>query len=216
MKDIFPRKTLFVLLVIMQSLLLFEGKAQSTSVADLSADEFDIRFAQDITLLEIYVENIDKTIGIIEKENVLFNRKRARDFSIKEREKLYSLWGNFLDHIITLDTLNAYYKSFYLLPDKSLHSRAFLLAYASYITKFSNTLKFISNTIDNDLYEKKLDDTNSDFGIPGGMYARMKWNTIHVSDVSIIIAGYQYFKFLEKSYEKQGLVTDEKTAPSGR
>jgi uncharacterized protein YycO len=43
------------------------------------------------------------------------------------------------------------------------------------------------------------------------MYATLKWNTIHVQDVTTILAGYQYHRLLSKSYKEQRLVDDKET-----
>jgi len=178
---------------------------------DLGAQSLTDQFYRDIALLQTYTANIKETMSAIEDEASIFNIKRTRDFDMNEKEKLYSLWWNFLDHIVALDRLGDHYSNFYLLKEKYLSNNAFLLSYAAYITKFSSSLKFIGKTIGNDLYEKKLDDANPDFGIPAGMYAKLKWNTIHVKDVSNIWAGYQYFNFLRTSYKRRGLMDNKKT-----
>lgn len=192
------------------SFLLFIGtEAHSAGVTELPARYFDDQFHQDISLLHAYVVNIDKVMNTIEKDKTLFDRNRDKDFDLKEKETLNILWGTFLDYLVAIESLSTYYKDFYVITDKEIHNDSFLLAYASYITKISCGLKFISKTIDNDLYEKKLDDVNYDYGIPGGMYAKLKWNTIHVQDVTTILAGYAYYTFLKRSYRKQGLFDDE-------
>ena len=155
------------------------------------------------------VKNIEKTLDVVEGDDNLFGPGRKRDFDIGEKQRLYTVWAGYLDHMLAFEGLTAYYGDFYLLNKRTNHADAFLLAYAAYMAKFSNGLKFIHKTMDNDLYEKKLDDPNPDYGIPGGMYARLKWNTIHVQDVSNIIAGYQYYKFLANTFKKQGLMTAE-------
>jgi len=108
--------------------------------------------------------------------------------------------------------LTHYYHDFFLIKKKVNRADAFLLTYAAYLAKFSNGLRFIHKTIDNDLYEKKLDDPNPDYGISAGMYARLKWNTIHVLDVSNIVAGYQYYKLLNLTYKKQGLMAADNSS----
>jgi hypothetical protein len=203
-------RILFIFIAII-FLAAFEVEADTFSVADLPAHKMTAQFQRDTSFLKAYVANIEKTMNLIEENNTLFSRERKKDFTIREKQKLYTLWGNFLDYLIALDGLTTYYRKFYVIRDREIRNRAFLLAYASYITKFSKGLRFISRTIGNELYEKKLDDINSEYGIPGGMYAALKWNTIHVQDVTTVLAGYQYHRFLGKSYKEQGLVDDKKT-----
>jgi hypothetical protein len=193
-------------------IVILAGNVRGSSVPDPDSATFEKQFYQGITYLKAYVENTEKTLNIMNQDRVLFNRERVRDFTLHEKKRLYGLWGHFLDHLIALEDLNSYYRHFYLLKSMELHQKAFLMAYASYISKFSFGLAFISRTIDNDLYEKKLDDLNQEYGIPPGMYARLKWNTIHIKDVTNILAGYQYYRFLKKAFKNQGLMDNKKTA----
>ena len=187
-------------------------RAESLSIPAITPEDFSAKFYQDVGLLRVYINNIEKTIGIVEEDKIAFDIKRAKDFDLREKEKLYTVWSNFLDHILAFEGLTGYYKDFYLITNRKRHAGSFLIAYASYIAKFSNGLKFIHKTIDNELYEKKLDDPAAEYGIPAGMYAKLKWNTIHIQDLSNILAGYQYFKFLGSFYKKQGHLNDERTA----
>lgn len=106
---------------------------------------------QDTELLYSYVQNIEETMRIIREEKALFSRDRVRDFDLQEREKLYSLWGALIDYLVALDSLTGTYSRFYVIRDRDRHEKAFAIAYASYITKFSTGMRFISRTIDNEL-----------------------------------------------------------------
>ena len=176
------------------------------------SDDFTNRFYQDVRLLHSYAINMEKTLNIVDKDKILFDRKRTNDFDIREKEKLFTLWANYLDHILAFEQVMRDYQDFYLLKNSEQNAQAFLLAYASYVAKYSAGLRYIRTTIDNELYEKKLDDMNPEYDIPIGMYAKLKWNTIHVKDLSNILAGYQYYKFLRGKYVKQGLLNDQRTS----
>ena len=196
-------------------LILFLTAAQVEALSDassrLSQKEFGARFDHDIRLLKTMTGNIEKTFDAMEKADGVFLRGRKHDFNIGEKDIFYSLWAGYLDHMVAFDGLTTFYGDFYR-HRKESHSRAYLLAYASYIAKLSNGLRFIHTTIDNELYEKKLDEDNPGYGIPAGMYSKLKWNTIHVKDVSNVIAGYQYYKLLTNSFRKEGLMSDENSS----
>jgi hypothetical protein len=187
--------------------LVFCGSsfAQEKSLTDLSPDEFSKRFKSDAASLRIYVDNLSSTMAIVQKDTILFDRKRTRDFDLTERALLYTVWSGYIDHMVALESITDYYKHFYLIASRKRHDEAFLLSYSAYLAKLSNSLKFIDRSIDNELYEKKLDDPNPDFGMPGGLYARLKWNTIHVKEVSSLLAGYQYYQALMPYCRKLGL-----------
>ena len=168
-------------------------------------------FKNDLKLLRSLTENIDKNLEKMEQSG-LFVKGRTRDFDITEKKLFYQLWGVYLDHILAFESIINSRKNFYMKMNRRDNADSFLLAYAAYLAKFSSSLKLIRLTIDNELYEKNLDDINSEYGIPAGMFARLKWNTIHIQDVSGIHAGYQYYRFLGSHYSKRELTTNPETA----
>lgn len=185
--------------------------AQGITIADIPGNQFSKQVKQDMNLLKSYDENMQKTIQVME-ESRLLQKNRTKDFDISEKENLYLLWGNCLDYIVAFDSIIEHYRTFYLITNRANREDAFLVAYTALLSRYANSLKIIRQTIDNDLYEKILDDTNTQYGIPSGMYARLKWNTIHLQDLTGVLAGYQYFQHLKASYKKRGLTAAGETA----
>ncbi len=182
------------------------------TVKELTDEEFSSEFRQDVRLLNQYTGQLRSILETIDAEDKLFDRERTEDFTIPEKERLYSIWAEYIDYMIAIEKLNAKYQDFYLITDRPRHSREFLLAYASYIGKLSAGYHFVSKTIGNDLYEKKLDDAHPSLGIPRGMYASLKWNTIHVMDVSSAMTGRAYMKVLGGTFQEEGLISSAETA----
>lgn len=203
------RKIFFALMIV--PVLCGIVSAQDKPLKALSSADFAERFRSDTILFRSYANNLSKTMTIIEGNPVVFNRARTRDFDLAEREQLYTVWTSYIDHMVAFESLTDYYKKFYLITNRQRHARAFLIAYAAYVTKLANGFRFIDRTIDNALYEKKLDDPNPALGMPGGLYARLKWNTIHAQEVSSLFAGYQYYQALMPYYRKHGLTEAEET-----
>lgn len=200
-----------ILATLLLSAIPLNAFAQGRTIADLPRKQFSGQFGQDSNMLRSYAENLQKTVAVME-EGRLLQKGRTRDFDISEKESLDLLWGNCLDHIVAIDSLVNHYRTFYLITKRANHEDAFLVAYTAMLIKYANSLKIIRQTIDNDLYEKTLDDRNAEYGIPAGMYGRLKWNTLHMQDMSGVFAGYQYYQFLRKSYQKRGLMTAQGTA----
>lgn len=205
----------YVLMFLIAALLLMaiplNASSEGLTISDLSMKKFSGQFHNDISLLRSYEVNIQKTVRQMEEDGLL-QKGRKKDFDITEKKALYLLWGNSLDYLIAFDSLIDRYRTFYLITDRSNHEDAFLAAYTGLLIRYASGLRIIRQTIDSDLYEKMLDDTNPHYGIPSGMYARMKWNTIHLQEMTGVLAGYRYCQFLKKSYKKRGLMTDERTA----
>lgn len=186
--------------------------AQNDAVTSLSSADFSKRFRDDTALMRTYAESLSRTMTVIDENPVVFDRHRTKDFDLSERDLLSTVWSVYVDHLIAFESWTDSYRKFYLIANRERHAEAFLIAYASYVTKFSSGLRFIDRTINNNLYEKKLDDPNPESGLPGGLYARLKWNTIHVKDVSNLLAGYQYYQALMPKYRKLGLTDSAETA----
>lgn len=207
------RKHVFMVFVLLMFLSAMPciASAEGMTISDLSKRSFSGQFQKDISLLRSYEENIQKTVTQME-EGGLLQKDRKKDFDITEKRSLYLLWGNSLDYLVAFDSIIDRYRTFYLITHRSSHEDAFLAAYTGLLIRYAGGLRIIRQTIDNDLYEKMLDDTNIHYGIPSGMYARLKWNTIHLQEMTGVFAGYRYCQLLKKSYKKRGLMTDEKTA----
>ncbi len=201
---------IFLVCALMLTAIPSIGRAQDITITDVPAADFQAQFHQDLAMLKSFTENIGATVREMEASG-LFRKDRTRDFDIDEKNRLCLLWANYLDHIIAFDRLMNFYRSFHLIMDRRNHEDAFLIAYAAALGRHANSLRIIRLTIDNDLYEKILDDAAPDYGIPAGMYARLKWNTLHVQDMTGVYAGRQYLRFLGPSFRKQGL-TDSREA----
>lgn len=185
--------------------------AQEMTIADVPRKQFSGQFHRDLGMLKSYSENMLKTLQVMEDSRLL-KKGRAHDFDISEKASLNLLWGNCLDHIVAIDSIIGRYRTFSLVADRTNREDAFLIAYTSLVIKYANSLRIIRQTIGNELYEKTLDDMNAEYGIPAGMFARLKWNTIHVQDMTGILAGYQYCQFLDRSYAKRGIRDKVETA----
>ena len=208
--DIFTKTALRFIVFFLPAVISQSAFAQDVTISDIPHNQFSIQVNQDLNLLRSFTENIEKTVRAMEDSH-LFEKDRTKDFDIREKENLYLLWGNYLEHIIAFESLINFYKSFYMIADSQDRADAFLVAYATSLARYSSSLKLIRQTIDNDLYEKILDDFNPNYGIPSGMYARLKWNTIHVQDMMGVFAGYHYYRFLGKSLKKRRIINAEET-----
>ena len=160
------------------------------------------KMEQDFKTLRILYLNLNRLEGMLQSEPALIDPDRKRDLDIDELEGLVSIWASYLDYLLALETLNSEYRDFLLIKDKLLHRKAFLLAGASYVAKVSHSLRFINRTMDNELYEKKLDEPRPSYGIPGGMYAWLKWNTIHLSELTNMAAAHSYNKHISAQMKK--------------
>ena len=83
----------------------FEASAQKGEAADVSSSEFAEGFYRDVRSLRTYVDNMEQTMAVMRKDQVVFDRERTKDFDLEERERLYTFWINYLDHLFAFDQL---------------------------------------------------------------------------------------------------------------
>ncbi len=194
--------------VIAAMFFLFPSPAlcQGESIASVPEQSFDRRLGQDAVALGMLIRQIDETVKVMQAGGLLA-RGRSRDFDIGEKQLFSRLWAGYLDQMRALEAILRFYQDFPLMRQPAGRDKAFLLAYASYLARFEAALRVVGMTIDNDLYEKRLDEPHPELGIPAGMYGRLKWNTIHLKDVSTVFAGRHYYRFIEKRLRKTGLAS---------
>jgi hypothetical protein len=186
--------------------------AGGTVPARLGGRDFKAAFYRDVATLRVYTDGLEGVLSLVDEEHGIFSSSRTRNFDAGEGDELYAIWASYLDYLVAIESLNERYKKFSIVAAGDRRADEFLIGYASYLAKISAGFSLIRRTIGNELYEKKLDDAVPDYNIPAGLYGRLKWNTLHLKDVSVILAGHRYFEFLGKAYRERGLIDDARTA----
>jgi len=172
-----------------------------------SSAEFGEAFAADSAMLLEHSRRLSRIMDEMESGGLYANGRQA-DFSIAEKEWLYDLWSVYIDNMYVLEQISRRYADFGRLEARADRHRAFSLAFAALLARQYGGYRLVSLTIGNELYEKKLDDANEERGLPSGLYARLKWNTIHVEKVTLVSAGRYYIKRVKRDMRKTGLASD--------
>lgn len=206
------RRMTRLVIVVVAVMVMFMGLIcpcgwAGVSGAEAADEDFGDEFFRDSILLEQYSGWIEFLVGQMRARG-LYDRNRTKDFSMDERERFYDLWASYIDCMRVLEDINERYKVQGLTGSGQRRARAFTLSYSSFVARLYGGYALVSMTLGNDLYEKKLDDANESLGIPGGIYSLIKWNTIHVEDVSALYAGRAYMKVMQEQLQKEGLLKD--------
>jgi len=169
--------------------------------------DFGEAFVADSAMLIEHSQRLHRIIDEMEYGG-LYAKGRQADFTIAEKERLYDLWSAYIDDMHVLEQISRRYASFGHMDKRVERHRAFSLAFAALMARQYGGYRLISLTIGNDFYEKKLDDANEERGIPSGLYARLKWNTIHVEKVTLLSTGRYYLERVKGNLQKTGLAGD--------
>ncbi len=179
----------------------------------ISKKELKSKIEEDFEKMQIYIKGIEEIMSRIDQRRGLFDIFSIKDLNRDKKEELIQLWSKYLDYQIALQMLTDDYRYFYQInyvTSKKLHAKAFLISYASYLSSYKNGMKLITYSINNKILETLLDSQFLEYGVPKGMYSKLKWNVIHVNDVVRLTSGYGYFKYLYKTYEILGLTVSYK------
>jgi len=172
-----------------------------------AAVSFGEAFAADSSMLMEHTQRLSRIIDEMESGG-LYVKGRQVDFNIAEKERFYDLWSAYIDNMHVLEQISRRYADFGKLDKRADRHRAFSLAFAALMARQYGGYRLVTLTIGNDLYEKKLDDANEERGIPYGLYALLKWNTIHVEKVTLLSTGRYYLKRVKRDLQKTGLAGD--------
>ncbi len=195
----------YTMIVTLTLLLIFEF---NSLVHGINKNGLKKRLNEDLERLQIYITGMESVMEKISNEKGLFAVKKPEDVSGEDKERLVRLWMSYLDHQVALNMLVEEYKDFYMInyfTKRKLHAKAYLIGYTAYLTSYNNGIKLIDLTIDNKIIDEILNDSYLNYGVPAGMYSKLKWNVLHLNDVVRLTAGYGNYKFLYKEYKKMGL-----------
>jgi hypothetical protein len=177
------------------------GIGRMERLPDLDPSERDLRAQSDTVLLRSYARGIDNLLEQLDQNNALWNKDRKTPLSPDERRLALSLFGQVLSYVIALDSMAEFHFDFWridVLKDPVRHAQHFALAFAAYCVKVQLGLAFIDKTLNKPQFEKLLDEGSREYGLPPGVYGRLKWNVVHVEAVSRVLTMHQYHKILPK------------------
>lgn len=178
----------------------------------LSNQELYKKIDIDYEMLKRSILKMDSVLRCLRRNKDVFDCEDLKYLSIDNRKRMISLWGDFISHISYYDRLISEYRFFYRIyypKNKFLHSKAFLIGYTAFVSRFlygSELIRFVNG---NPLWEKIFDEEVRDYNIPHKTYAALKWNVIHVHDVLRLTAGYGHLQFLKPSLTIDGFAESE-------
>lgn len=172
------------------------------TLSALDDDARATRAHHDLRLLRSYVRGISRLEQEIKAEAKLFNRDSTRALQPEERRRVFELFERVLAYEVALDSISSFHAEFWTIPplkSPRAHARHFAVGTAAYLQQLSLGLVFVEKTINKPQFETLLDEGNRRYGIPPGAYGRLKWNVVHVLDVSKVMAARQYHQVLKRT-----------------
>lgn len=171
-------------------------KPDHASLGRFSDAEHEAIFRRDLGDLRIWIRGLERVTRRAESLPALFARRTKSRLNFDQRARLRGLWASFLDYLMAIDGLKFFHAGFPALDFEARrlpHARSYLLAYAGFLAQYHAGLRFLRLTMGKRALETLLDEAAPELGLPAGRYAELKWNVIHVADVTKVLVGEAYF-----------------------
>jgi hypothetical protein len=152
--------------------------------------ELDAQWTQDARSLRHFAEGIERVTRRLEESPDLFRTTGL--LSLEQRHRLWGMWQSFLDYEIGLDGVKNAWADFTGLDpaaEPERHARGFLVAYAAFLAQYGCGLRVTALAEPVKAMHTLLNEEVPEFGIHPHSFARVKWNVIHVSSVTLALAG---------------------------
>jgi hypothetical protein len=195
------------------------GRARAERLADLAPEVLDLQAAGEVAKVKRFDAAVGRILGELKARAALFARPEDQALAADERREVLQLFSSVLDHTVALDRMAAFHFDFWKInpvKDPARHARHFALAFAAMCERQRLALAFVDVTQDKPQFEKLFDEGEPALGIPRGAYARLKYEVVHVDDVSTLMSAFQYHKVLAKTaygrVKEEGLRTFVKEA----
>jgi hypothetical protein len=183
-------------------MLALPALAEGVSLGDLKPAELDQLARRDLHQLKIYTLAASRLEREMDRHGSLFDKKKEDQLSPTERELAHDLFAQVMAYAIALDGMARVHGDYWdvsPLKQRTRHARHFAIHFAAYTQLHQLGLKFIDLTQGKPQFETLLDEGSPRNGTPPRAYERLKWNVVHVEDVSRLVAGHQYHKVLRLS-----------------
>jgi hypothetical protein len=170
-------------------------------------------FHEDMKLVERYDQGLADTVEYLsENREVIPNPKGLSEMSAADKDELRDIHGAVLDRMRALDQVKTFWKGSARvnpLTDKQAHARAYLAGFAASLTQYRWGLEYVAMTVPNKPLETVLDEVSPRHDLPAKSFADLKYQVIHVREVSRLFAGYQYYRRIRDDLIASNCTADE-------
>ncbi len=164
---------------------------EDTTFLQAEHDTLQQRITEDLALTRIHIQGAQDSVEKIQENAHLFQAD-FETLSSNDKEELLNLWSTFIDYTIELEKTKEMHKHFYQInyikyPQLNLNS--FLIAYASFVTNYKNSLT-VSNIVgENHIVQTILNEERTELSIPANSFFYVKQGLTHPNTLVQLNAG---------------------------
>jgi len=152
----------------------------------LTKTELEARLQTDARAVQVERDGLLTVVAYLDSRPDLFPKTQLEESRLlrrEEKESVWSAWQQFLDYLVGLDSIERYHASFYRLKGTTRED-SFLIGYAAMLAQYRAAMDFIDRAERNPEWDKVLNDPVPELGLPGGMYAKLKFRFLNITMAS--------------------------------
>ena len=164
--------------------LLFGADVKPLTKLDKIA--LEVRLQADARATQVQRDGLRKVITFLDSRPDLIPAAPSKNSPLlrrEEKEAVWKTWQQFLDYLVGLNSIERYHTSFYRLKGTA-REESFLIGYAAMLAQYRAALEFIDRAGRNPEWDKVLNDPVPELGLPGGMFAKLKFRFLNVTIAS--------------------------------
>ncbi|MBW8036469.1 MAG: hypothetical protein FVQ79_12800, partial [Planctomycetes bacterium] len=177
--------------------------SKPSPLTNLSAMQFNEAFQED---LDTYLQSdkmIETHLITLEKYAVTAGEDKERLLTADEENLMRDIWASIYDCAYTIDQVRIFYEDWYRFDPSPVqatyHHRSFFLTFASELSLYEKTSRFIKLVTQYPNVVKFLDTPSTESGFGPNSFSKFRQQFQGTTEHARIIAGENYLRILEKT-----------------
>ncbi len=166
---------------------------------DCTPGDRDERAREDEEKVEALARACDRFMADLGLHEALWNRTEQVPLSSVERVTALCLFDRAVDLQLAAESISSFHMHFWRIdPSREpvRHARHFALAHRAYFRRLTVAMDLCRRTRSLPQFETLLDEGASEYGIAPGLWARFKWNALHIEHIGRALAAHAHARVL--------------------
>lgn len=180
--------------------VVLEVAAAPSPLTAMTPEAFEQSFRLDAQQYRELDQALERVVRLLEAQQGLFDTGEGRVPTADEEALLLDAWHTYLTAALALDRIRLHYEDYYKLDlsrvERPRHLRSFLLTFVAELALYERTAALVSVLERNASAVKLLDLPRPEQGLPAGSVAKVREELAGVTDLSRVVAGKQYLRWL--------------------
>ncbi len=180
--------------------LAVERAAAPSPLTAMSPEAYERSFRLDAQQVRELDRALERTVRLLEAQEGLFDAGVGRVPTADEETLLIDAWQTYLTAAVALDRIRLWHEDYYGFDlsrvERPRHLRSYLLTFDAELALYERTAELVESLERNANVVKLLDLPRPELHLPENSVARVREELSGLSDLSRVVAGKQYLRWL--------------------